>query len=93
MPVQALPILSNILYLKVLRQRSGLQLEAQIKSLGGDMGAYTTLDHTTFKIDGSSDGLLPLLDIFYDIISNPLFDAQEFEKEEGCHCDGDQDGR
>ena len=61
--------------------RTAQQISSQVKALGADMGAYTTLDYTAFKIQGPGDNIIALLDIFYDIISNPQFDNAELEKE------------
>jgi zinc protease len=61
--------------------RSSQEILKQIKSLGADIGAYTTLDYTAFKIQGPASGIMPLLGIFYDIISDPKFDNEELEKE------------
>lgn len=61
--------------------RDAGQIESQIKSYGAEVGAYTTFDYTAFKMEGPSDNLLPLLDIFYDIVANSKFDENEFEKE------------
>lgn len=61
--------------------RNAQQVENQIKALGADIGAYTTFDYTAFKIQGPADNILPILDIFYDIIANPAFDEEELKKE------------
>jgi len=61
--------------------RDAGQIEADIKSLGADMGAYTTFDHTAFKMEGPRDNIIALMDTFYDIIANSKFDKKEFAKE------------
>ena len=62
--------------------RTPQQVQAQIKALGGSIGAYTSLDHTSFKLQGPSEKVEPIMDIFFDIIANPAFDDKEFEKEQ-----------
>ena len=61
--------------------RTSQQVSTQAKALGADIGAYTTLDYTAFKMQGPGNNIIPLLDIFYDIISDPQFDSAELEKE------------
>jgi zinc protease len=61
--------------------RSSQDILKHVKALGGDIGAYTTLDYTAFKMQGPGDNTAALLDIFYDIISDPRFDNEELEKE------------
>ena len=61
--------------------RDARQIGSQIKSYGGDVGAYTTFDHTAFQMEGPSSNILPLLDIFHDIVANSKIDKDEFEKE------------
>jgi zinc protease len=61
--------------------RNAQQIEAELKLLGADTEAYTTLDYTAFKMQGPGSNILPCLDIFYDITANPKFDQAEFEKE------------
>ncbi|NQT95078.1 MAG: insulinase family protein [Candidatus Omnitrophica bacterium] len=61
--------------------RDAKELEDEIKSLGGNIGAYTTYDYTAFNIEGPSENILQLLDIFYDIIANPKFDKKEIASE------------
>ena len=51
--------------------RNAIQIEDEIRSLGADIGAYTSFDYTSFKMEGPSSNILPLLDIFYDIVANP----------------------
>ena len=61
--------------------RNAQQFEKEIKSLGADIGAYTTFDYTAFTIQGPRDNITPLLDIFYDMVSGPEFDEKELDKE------------
>jgi zinc protease len=61
--------------------RSADEIAKQVKSLGADINAHTTLDYTAFTLEGAVENLEPLVDIFYDIISDPLFDQSELEKE------------
>jgi zinc protease len=57
------------------------QISNRTKALGADVNAYTTLDYTAFKMQGPGDSIIPLLDIFYEIIADPRFDDAELEKE------------
>jgi len=61
--------------------RDAQQFEKEVKALGADIGAYTTFDYTAFTMQGPRDNITPLLGIFYDIISDPLFDEKELDKE------------
>jgi len=61
--------------------RNAIEVQEEIKSYGGVIGASTTHDYTTFKLQGSASSILPLIDIFHDIIANAKFDKKEFKRE------------
>lgn len=61
--------------------RNAQELERQVKAFGADIGAHTSFDYTAFTMQGPRDNISPLLDIFYDIISDPQFDEEELVKE------------
>ncbi|MFA5370097.1 MAG: pitrilysin family protein [Candidatus Omnitrophota bacterium] len=60
---------------------SAQEVLLRIKALGAGIDAYTTLDYTAFKMQGAADNIKALLEIFYNIISDPRFDNSELEKE------------
>jgi len=60
---------------------NAIEVEKSIKSLGGNLGAYTTYDYTAFNLNGPRESIIPLLEIFNDIISNPKFEKEELKRE------------
>lgn len=62
-------------------KRSNLQVNSDIEKRGGSYTAYTTYSDTIYGITGLSGELEPSLDIISDLVSNPVFPKEEFEKE------------
>ena len=57
------------------------QLEKELKSLGAETGAYTSFDYTCFKVVAPAVSLRKVLQILTDMVSNPAFLEEEFERE------------
>jgi len=62
-------------------KRDAISVEKDIKALGGNIGAYTTYDYTAFNLNGPRESIIPLLEIFYEMISAPKFDKDELKRE------------
>ena len=64
------------------KTRSSKQIAEQIDSLAGTLGANSGLSTITSTVTASGliENLDPILDLFADIILNPTFPAEEFDK-------------
>ncbi len=60
---------------------TGLQIRTKIKDLDGSYNAYTSLKRTCFTIRGPRRHYEKLLKIILDVVSKPLFDEKELERE------------
>lgn len=61
--------------------RDSFKLQQELRSYGAEVNAATSHDYTSFQIQGPINNIEPILNIFYDVISNPAFDEKELEKE------------
>jgi len=57
------------------------QIAREVESLGGEINAYTSFDHTVYHITISNRFLESALDILADTLGGSVFDAQELERE------------
>lgn len=57
------------------------QMARQIEALGGQVNAYTTLDHTNYYVVTASQNAGQALDILADTVANASFDAGELVRE------------
>ncbi len=57
------------------------QLENELKSLGAEIGAYTSFDYTCFKVQAPAASLKKILHILTDMVANPAFLEEEFQRE------------
>ena len=57
------------------------QMARQIEALGGQVNAYTTLDHTNYYVVTASQNAGQALDILADAVANASFDAAELARE------------
>lgn len=57
------------------------QMARQIEALGGQVNAYTTLDHTNYYVVTASQNAGQALDILADAVVNASFDAGELSRE------------
>ncbi|HUT51778.1 MAG TPA: pitrilysin family protein [bacterium] len=66
---------------KGTRNRGMGQTAKDVESLGGDLNAFTSDDHTVYHITIASRYFGQALDILSDLVTNPVFDEAEFNKE------------
>jgi predicted Zn-dependent peptidase len=66
---------------KGTERRTNSDINSDIEERGGSYTAYTTYSDTIYGITGLSEELEPSLDIISDIVINPTFPLEEFEKE------------
>jgi len=57
------------------------EIAAAIESAGGDINAYTSMDHTVYHITIASDYFLTAMGVLSDAIQNSSFDPDELERE------------
>ena len=63
-------------------RRTARELAEVIEAVGGDMNAETSVDHTTYYLRLLKDDLALGLDVLGDIVTRPLLDAAELEREQ-----------
>jgi len=61
--------------------RSAEQIARTMDSVGGQMDAFTTKEHTCFYVQVLDQHLPLAVDLLADILLNPLFNADELERE------------
>ena len=61
--------------------RSAEQIARTMDSVGGQMDAFTTKEHTCFYVQVLDEHLPMAVDLLTDILLHPLFDADELERE------------
>jgi len=57
------------------------EIAKKISQLGGDIGAYTTFDHTGYWVTVPKDNLVSALRILAEAVYHPAFGEKEIEKE------------
>ena len=57
------------------------QMARQIEALGGQINAYTSLDHTKYHVETASQNAAQALDILADAVVNAQFDPAELARE------------
>ncbi|MBA2123427.1 hypothetical protein B9J78_00540 [bacterium Unc6] len=60
---------------------TGKQIGDRVKAIGGKINAYTSHERTVFFIDCPKEYVKDAIEILHMILSEPLFDRQELEKE------------
>ncbi len=63
------------------KSRTHEQISKEIEKKGGILNAFTSHDVTSFLFKLPSEYIFAGLDILADILNNPLFEEQKFEKE------------
>lgn len=53
------------------------EMSAEIEGLGGDLNAYTTVDHTVLHATVEASAMVQALDVLADMLTAPLLDPQE----------------
>lgn len=66
---------------KGTKRRSARDIAEEIEQVGGDLNAATSLDTTCYYARVLKDDVGVALDILADIIQNPLYSADELERE------------
>ena len=72
--------LEHVLF-KGTHRRSGKELMHAVHDLGAGINAYTSLEHTVYYIEGSSDFSTDILDLLADLCLNAKLPLEEVEKE------------
>jgi len=62
-------------------QRSARRIAEEAEDVGGSINAYTARDVTVFHARMLAEDLALGLDIIADLVRNPIFDAQDLERE------------
>lgn len=66
---------------KGTEKRTALDIATVVDSLGGEINAFTSREHTTYYIKVLDAHLAMALDVLSDIFLHSLFDAEELERE------------
>jgi predicted Zn-dependent peptidase len=69
------------LVFKGTAHRSAEDIARTMDSVGGQMDAFTTKEHTCFFVQVLDEHLPLAVDLLTDILLHPLFDAEELERE------------
>jgi zinc protease len=62
------------------KTRSSLQISDELARLGAQLAAGSNLDNTFVSLSALKDKLGPSLDLYADVILNPSFPAEDFER-------------
>ncbi|RJX29930.1 MAG: insulinase family protein [Desulfarculus sp.] len=73
-------LIEHMIFKGTPRRPAG-QMAGEIEALGGEVNAYTTLDHTNYFVVAASAQAAQALDILADAVVNASFDAGELAKE------------
>ncbi len=60
--------------------RSALDIAAEMDRLGGELTTRSNLDRSAIRLSALAPNLRPSLDVMADVVLNPAFDAEEFER-------------
>ncbi|MCB9964111.1 MAG: insulinase family protein [Rhodospirillales bacterium] len=66
---------------KGTKNRSALQISEEIESVGGQMNAYTSREHTAYFVHLLKDDLPRAIEVLADQLQNTTFPEKELEKE------------
>jgi zinc protease len=73
-------LIEHMLFKGTAKRPLGL-IESEVKSLGGSINAYTSHQYTGITLVVPSKNSFAALEILSDMVSNPVFDSSELEKE------------
>ncbi|MEO7385442.1 MAG: pitrilysin family protein [Gammaproteobacteria bacterium] len=62
------------------KSRSSLEISEQLALLGAGLGASSSLDTSAIGLSALADKLAPSLEIFADVLLNPVFPQQELDR-------------
>ena len=65
------------------KKRSALEISAEAEGLGAEISANSNLDATSVSLSSLSSNLAESIDLWADVIRNPVFDAEEIERLRG----------
>lgn len=69
------------LLFKGTTRRSAQQIVAEVEGIGGYLNAYTSEDHTCYYARARADRWRTLLDVLWDMFTEPAFPAPEVRRE------------
>lgn len=61
--------------------RNNVEIVKDLEKLGSSINAYTTKDYTAYTVKALTEYQSDVLDIFFDMVTDPIFKNEEFEKE------------
>lgn len=61
--------------------RNNVEIVKDLEKLGSSINAYTTKDYTAYTVKALTEYQSDVLDIFFDMFTDPIFKNEEFEKE------------
>lgn len=73
--------IEHLLFKGTRKRPKAKMISEQINGVGGIVNAYTALDHTCFYIKLPKKHFALALDILVDILTDPLFEIDEIERE------------
>src|SRR5580704_15368268 len=68
---------------KGTRRRSARDIAEEIETVGGDLNAATSTEHTAYYAHVLAEDVPLALDILADILTESIFDSSELEREKG----------
>lgn len=72
--------LEHLLF-KGTHRRSALEISSSLESVGGDLNAFTTMEHTCYYAHVLADDLPLAVDVVCDVVTNALIAAEDVESE------------
>lgn len=75
--------LEHLFFKGTKKRPNALVLSSDLDSLGSEYNAFTSKEYTGYWIKTAAGRLGPALDILADMLSAPLFPAEEVEREKG----------
>src|SRR5947209_7979252 len=73
--------LEHLFFKGTERRPTALQISREVDALGAITNAYTDTEEVAYYGEGPAANLDPLTDVLCDLLSHPLFVAEEVERE------------
>jgi predicted Zn-dependent peptidase len=73
--------LEHLFFKGTQRRPSSMEISREVDSLGAVTNAYTDTEEVAYYAEGQATALDQLTDIITDMLSHPLFEAEEVERE------------
>jgi zinc protease len=67
------------------RSRSALQISEELAMIGAGLGSNAGVDTLSVRLSALADKIEPAMDVFADVVLNPVFPADELERLRGIH--------